>query len=96
MPDPDRIGGETWFLSTTADERLAYYRGRCADRSPESREDLDDEACAIRSIRAKALDVCIYYETPRWVENGPTEAERLAGRVQCQNKVLGQHGLPLL
>lgn len=96
VPDPDRIGGPSWVLSTTPEERTAFYRERCVGLPDEFRVDATDEACTRRKIREEVFDACVYYETPRWVEDGPTEEERQRDRAECQRKVLNQHGLRLL
>ncbi|MEQ3626408.1 MAG: hypothetical protein ABNH26_14410 [Celeribacter sp.] len=93
-PDPDRIGGPSWFLwQSSAEERLAYYREECATTSlPMSSNDVT--TCALEWIKSQAHSNCVqYYLPPIAPKDEAEEAQRNRQFESCKRDILEQHGL---
>ncbi|MDX8352771.1 hypothetical protein [Cognatiyoonia sp. IB215182] len=93
-PDPDRVGGPSWFLwQATAEERLSYYSTRCAERDP-SQLHREVEDCALESIAQNAHQYCVlYYLPPTRPADDAEEAERDRNFAKCKTDLLSQHNL---
>ncbi len=92
-PDPNRIGGPSWFLSTGADERMSYYRDRCATVRPSFTTN-EVTACAVQEIAQNAHQYCVLYHKPPIRPKDDAEAaERERNYEQCRTGVLVQHGI---
>lgn len=88
VPDPDRLGGPSWFFGATPDKRLAYYADECSSTANPKR-------CALSRIKLDSHDYCVlYYLPPSRPKNAAEQAQRDANYKQCRNKVLAQHDLP--
>ncbi len=93
-PDPDRIGGASWFLwQSSADERLAYYSKECSTSSlPMSSDDVT--TCAIERIKYQAHSNCVqYYLPPTTPKDAAEEARRNESFESCKRDILEQHGM---
>lgn len=93
-PDPDRIGGPSWFLwNSTAEERLAYYREECLTRSLPMPSN-DATACALERIEFQARTHCVqYYLPPNTPKDAAEQAQRQMYFENCKRDVLEPHGL---
>lgn len=93
-PDPDRIGGPSWFLShATPKERLDYHRERCL-RSDATRSPEDATSCALETIAQDAHQYCVlYFLPPIRAKDEAEEAARQRNFETCKRNVLIQHGL---
>lgn len=92
-PDPDRIGGPSWFLwQASAEERLAYYQNICKEDQPLASKDV--KSCAIQNIRQNAHHYCVLYNLPPTrPKDDAEEAARNNNYENCKKDVLGQYGL---
>lgn len=92
-PDPDRIGGPSWFLwDANAEERLAYYRESCS-RNDQLTSARDVKSCAINDIKLDAHQYCVLYNLPPTrPKDAAEEAERNSNYERCKQDVLTQHG----
>lgn len=92
-PDPDRIGGPSWFLwDASAAERLAHYRDRCSTNDLLGSEP-DVTSCAVQAIKEDAHQHCVsYYLPPPSPKDEAEEAERNSNYERCKQDVLDQHG----
>jgi len=93
-PDPDRIGGPSWFLwQSSAEERLAYYSKECSTSSLQMTSD-EVKTCAIKRIKSQAHSNCVqYYLPPTRPKDAAEEAQRNKSFESCKRDVLVQHGL---
>ncbi len=93
VPDPNRVGGPSWFLSTTPDKRVAYHRDRCLSRDA-SLTPSEATACARRSIAEDAHHYCVlYYLPPIRPKDEAEAAERERNFSICKNDIRAQHDL---
>ncbi len=93
VPDPNRIGGPSWFLSATADERITYYGDRCLSRDA-TLTSSETTACARQSIVQNAHQYCVDYYLPPMRPKGAAEAvARERDFSSCKTEILAQHGL---
>lgn len=93
-PDPDRIGGPSWFLwQSSAEERLAYYREECSTSTmPMPSNDLT--TCALERIKYQTHSNCVqYYLPPTRPKDAAEEAQRNTAFERCKRDILNQHDL---
>jgi hypothetical protein len=91
-PNPERIGGPSWFLwDANAEERLAYYHDNCS-RNDRLTSAQDVMSCAINDIKLDAHQYCVLYNLPPTrPKDAAEEAERSSNYERCKQSVLAQH-----
>ena len=93
-PDPNRIGGPSWFLwQSSAEERLSYYNEECSTTSlPMPSNDVT--TCALERIKYQAHSNCVqYYLPPTRAKDAAEAAQRNTSFESCKRDILEQHGL---
>ena len=92
-PDPDRVGGPSWFISTTPDERMKFHFDRCMD-SEAIQTANEATTCARENIASDAHQYCVsYYLPPHRPKDDAEAAAREARYATCKNEILAQHDL---
>jgi len=93
-PDPDRIGGPSWFLwQATAEERFAYFHENCLESDP-TMTPRQSEECALNGISIDAHQYCVlHYKPPTRPRDDAERDERERNFEACKRDVLSQHGL---
>jgi len=93
-PDPDRIGGPSWFLwQSSAKERLEYYKEECSTTSLSMLPN-DVTTCALERIKYQTHSNCVqYYLPPTRPKDAAEEAQRNTAFERCKRDILNQHDL---
>ncbi|MEP6020675.1 MAG: hypothetical protein ABJ251_19555 [Paracoccaceae bacterium] len=92
-PDPDRIGGPSWFFTTTPDERMKYNFDSCMDADTIQTSE-EATACARTNIANDAHHYCVlYFLPPTRPKDDAEAAAREARFTKCKADILAQHDL---